>query len=147
MKKIHAINLCVVLIIFLTAGACAKPATDSKEVKRLIGERIETLNSYYCGEENLDDTRQALEKIEKGSMLKQDVALMKAYDRTEIDRIAGYTVKILSCKRTSFGIVKGKAEIRYIMDGQKGKWKETHRYFFTGEKEKSKTKLTQLKIV
>ncbi len=147
MKKIHIINLCLLLIIFLTAGVTAKPETDSRIVKRLIGQRIEVLNSFYSGETTKEAAELSLEKLEKGRILKEDAALMKAYSRTDIDRIAGYKVKILSCRQTSFGIVKGKAEIHYIMEGQLGKRRETHRYFFTGEKEKDRLRLTSMKIV
>lgn len=147
MKKIHAINLCVLIIIFLTAGVAAKPAADSQDMKKIISERIAVLNQYYCGQTVMDKTRSRLEKIEKGSLLKSDVKLMKAYAQTELDVITDYKVKILSDKRTSFGIIKGKAEIRYTMQGQRGRWRETHRYFFTAEKENQKIKLTQLKII
>lgn len=147
MKKIHAVNLCIIVIIFLTAGVSAKPDTESQDMKQNISDRIMILNRYYSGEETLDKTRTALENIETGTILKDDVKQMKLYSRTDMDQITDSKVKILSCKETSFGILKGKAKISYVMKGQQGSRKETHHYFFTAEKEKKTRKLTQLKPI
>ena len=41
MKKVYAVNICVLIVMFLTAGAAAKPADDDKMMKQLIAQRIE----------------------------------------------------------------------------------------------------------
>lgn len=147
-RRVFTVNLCVLLIIFLTAGAAGKPADDNQVVKKLISERIEILNSYYSGNCNEEQSGEALRKIEKDSLLKNDIRLMAAYARTDIDQIADYRVRILSGRRTAYGIIKGKAEVKYLMKSTGGKIRQTHRYFFTAECGKSsKIKMTQFSII
>lgn len=147
-RKAFTVNLCVLLIIFLTAGVAAKPADDNQTVRKIISQRIEILNSYYSGEKNAEQAKEALQKIEKDSILKNDIRLMAAYANTDIDQIADYKVKILSGRRTGYGIIKGKAEVKYLMRSTGGRIRQTHRYFFTAELGKSsKVKMTQFNII
>ena len=144
MKKMFAINGCVILIMILTAGALAKPAEDNQVVKKLVAERIEILNAYYTGLQDAEETENDLEKIEKGALLKSDRALMQAYTATELDQITDYRIKIKNCRSTGFGIITGNLEIRYSMYGLKGTYQQTQDYYFTGEKENGGVRLTQL---
>ena len=147
MKKVYAVNICVLIVMFLTAGAAAKPADDDKMMKQLIAQRIEILEQYYRSEAEFDQSRSDLEKVEAGGLLKTDVKYMKEYAATELDRILDFRIKIKSCRRTRYGIVKGKAEIVYVTKGYGPKRTEKHQYFFTGEDCKKKLKLTQLKKI
>lgn len=147
MKKVYIFNVCVLLVIFLTAGVIVRPQSDRKIMEDQIHSRIEILNRYYDGTWDFDKTRSALEKVEKGSLLKTDTALMKDYEYTDIEQVTEYEVRMISCRTTRYGILKGKAEIVYLMRGNQGKQKETHRYLFTAEKEKKKIRLTQMKIL
>ena len=55
-------NICVLIVMFLTAGAVAKPADDDKMMKQLIAQRIEILEQYYRSEAEFDQSRSDLEK-------------------------------------------------------------------------------------
>lgn len=147
MKKLYVVNLCVLLIMFLTAGIVGRPNTDNQQIKELIAGRIIVLNDFYSQKSSFDKTEGELKKIEKDSLLKNDLTLMEAYSATDMDRIQEYKVKIRSCRRSSYGIIKGKAEISYVMSGQQGKWQDKQQYYFTAEDQNRKTKLTQLKKI
>ena len=147
MKKVYVVNLCVLLIMFLTAGIVGRPNTDNQQVKALIAGRIIVLNDFYSQKSGFDKTEDALKKIEKSSLLKNDLTLMEAYSATDLDRIQESKVKICSCRRSSYGIIKGKAEVSYVMSGQQGKWQDKQQYYFTAEDQNRKIKLTQLKKI
>ena len=147
MKKVYAVNICVLIIMFMTAGMISKPADNDDVMKQRISQRIDILEEYYRSETDFDRAREKLEKIENGSLLKTDVKYMKDYAATDVERILDYKVKIKSCRRTNYGIIKGKAEILYVMKGHGPKRTEKHQYFFTGEKHKKSLKLTQLKKI
>lgn len=147
MKKLYVVNLCVLLIMFLTAGIVGRPNTDNQQIKELIAGRIIVLNDFYCQKSGFDKTEGALKKLEKGGLLKNDLTLMDAYSATDLDRIQQYKVKIKSCRRSSYGIIKGKAEVSYVMSGQQGKWRDKQQYYFTAEDLDQKTRLTQLKKI
>ncbi len=61
--------------------------------------------------------------------MKNDVAAMKTYQSTDIDQVVSYKIKIKSCKKTSYGIIKGKAEIRWVMRSVNDTREEKHSYF------------------
>lgn len=147
MKKIYAVNICVLFIMFLTAGMIAAPNDDTKTVESLLTDRISTLSGFYDAEIDKDETRSRLEYIEADKLLHNDLTLMKAYENTDMDRIIDAEVKIISCKRMAYGIIKGNAEITYTMEGYDGRRTESHAYFYTGEIIDEKTKLTQLKNI
>ncbi|WP_425754887.1 hypothetical protein ACPW7J_07785 [Ihubacter sp. rT4E-8] len=147
MKKLYVVNLCVLLIMFLTAGIVGRPNTDSSQIKLLVTDRITALNDYYSQDTTYDETEDILRQLEKEKLLRSDLALMKAYSATDMDRIQTSKVKVKSCKRTSYGIIKGNAEISYVMYRQHGKWRDKQVYFFTAEDKKGKIKLTQLKKI
>lgn len=145
MKKLYVVNLCVLLIMFLTAGIVGRPNTDNQQVKELISGRITVLNDFYSQTRSFDHTEKSLKKIEKGVLLRNDLVLMEAYSATDLDRIKSAKVRIKSCRRSSFGIIKGKAEVSYVMEGQRGKWQDKQLYYFTAEDQNKRMKLTQLK--
>lgn len=147
MKKVYAVNACVLVIIFLTAGIIARPSDYNREMKNLISQRTEVLNEFYDGRRDFDASRDKLELLEAGKLLKNDVAAMKTYQSTDIDQVVSYKIKIKSCKKTSYGIIKGKAEIRWVMRSVNDTREEKHSYFFTGEINQKNTKLTQLKKI
>lgn len=147
MKKLYVVNLCVLLIMFLTAGIVGRPNTDNQQVKGLIAGRITALNDYYSQERGFDRTEAALKKIEKDALLRNDLALMEAYSATDLDRIRSAKVRIKACRRSSYGIIKGKAEVSYVMEGQRGNWQDKQLYYFTAEAQKKTMKLTQLKKI
>lgn len=147
MKKVIAVNACLLLIMFLTAGMMSKPETDSSTAKKLISERISILNSYYSGETETDDAESQLELIESGRLLREDRALMKAFEQTDVERIPEYKVEIIECETMQCGIVKGTAEISYEMEGVQGRYRQSAEYYFTGDKEDGQIKLTQLKKI
>ena len=69
---------------------------------------------------------------------------MQVYQSTDIDQVVSYKIKIKSCKKTSYGIIKGKAEIRWVMRSVNDMREEKYEYYFTGEINLKNTKLTQL---
>ncbi|MGN0659708.1 MAG: hypothetical protein ACI4LA_08875 [Emergencia sp.] len=145
MKKVYIVNLCVLLIIFLTAGITGRPNTDSRQMKEVISLRITALDRFYSQDESFDETRDFLETIESGRLLRNDVELMEAFAATDLDRIKSAKVKISACRRSSLGIIKGEADIRYVMEGQKGIWQDRQQYFFTAEDSGGKLKMTQFR--
>lgn len=93
MKKVYAINACVLVIIFLTAGIIARPSDYNREMKNLISQRTEVLNEFYDGRRDFDASRDKLELLESGKLLKNDVAAMKTYQSTDIDQVVNYKIK------------------------------------------------------
>lgn len=147
MKKIYVINACVLIIIFLTAGIVANPKSESENIETLISKRIEVLNNFYRSKATFDQAKDSLEKIESGSLLKLDVKEMKRNQATDMDMVKDYKIVINSIETNSFGIVKGYAEVAWIMETYNGIEKLDGEYFFTGEINKKKLKLTQLKKI
>ena len=145
MKKLIMVNISVLLIMFLTASVNVKPNTDTQSVEHLLEERIAILNHFYGGKMAFDDARNNLEKISADSLLKEDVSLMKAFDGSEVDHVAEFHIEITECGRTSYGVIKGKAEISWLMQGQREEWDTVESYYFTAEDDQGTIKLTQLK--
>ena len=145
MKKVAMLNICALILIFLTAGIQARPNTDSAAVELLLEQRITILNHYYGGKMNFDDARTNVEKIAADSLLKEDLRLMKAFDGEEVDQVASFDVDVAHCSRTSFGIIKGQADVYWLMQGAGGQWETEESYYFTAEDDQGKIKLTQLK--
>lgn len=147
MKKIYAVNICALVIFLLTAGMTAAPNTDTETMKELITERVDVLSRYYASAVDKEETRTRLEGIEADKLLRNDLMLMNAYENTDMDRILEAEVKIVSCRRLAYGIIKGHAEITYAMEGYDGRRVERHTYFYTAERADEKPKLTQLKNI
>lgn len=147
MKKVYVFQICALLLIFLTAGVIIKPQSDSKIMESQIQSRIEILNKYYDGTWDYDRAETALEKVEKGSLLKTDTALMKDYELTDMEQVTEYTVTVISSRTTRYNMVKCTVKIDYTMYGQQGKRKESHKYLFTGEKEKKRIRLSGMQII
>ena len=112
-----------------------------------IQSRIEILNKYYDGTWDYDRAETALEKVEKGSLLKTDTALMKDYELTDMEQVTEYAVTVISSRTTRYNMVKCTVKIDYTMYGQQGKRKESHKYLFTGEKEKKRIRLSGMQII
>lgn len=145
MKKIVIVNLCLLLFIFFTAGMKAVPASDSAKIEELMKERIGILNYYYGGKMSFEDARKNIEKIEKSTLLAEDLDLMKSFVGEAIDQIADYAFLSTTCKRSSFGILNGEVEIYWVLQGENGRWETEETYYFTAEDSDGKVKLTQLK--
>ena len=126
MKKVYVFQICALLLVFLTAGVIIKPQSDTWDY-----DRAET----------------ALEKVEKGSLLKTDTALMKDYELTDMEQVTEYAVTVISSRTTRYNMVKCTVKIDYTMYGQQGKRKESHKYLFTGEKEKKRIRLSGMQII
>lgn len=147
MRKLVIVNLCVLTVLFLTAGVLAMPDKDDEAVRKLILGRTEILGEYYEGERSFDDARNGLEKVEGGGLLKGDVAAMRENVSSGFEKITGCSIKVLRCERNSHGILVGEAEIQWeqrSFDGRRTV--ETAEYFFTGEESQRGIKLTQLEI-
>ena len=145
MKRIIIVNICVLLLIFLTAGVNARPNTDSGQIEALLNERISILNHFYGGKMAFEDARHNIEKITADSLLREDLNLMKAFDGVEVDQVAEYDINLISCERTSYGIIKGQVDIFWLMQGENGRWETEESYYFTAEDDQGIFKLTQLK--
>ena len=145
MKKVVILNLCVLFLILLTAGVYARPNTDSATIAVLLENRIAILNHYYGGKMNYDDARINIQRITADSLLKEDLLLMEAFDGEDVDQVASFDLDIVSCQRTSYGIIKGQADIYWLMQGEKGRWDTKESYYFTAEDDQGEVKLTQLK--
>ena len=147
MKKIVLINLCALTLIFLTAGVSARPNTDRETIQTLMEQRINVLNYYYGGKMNLEDARCNVEKLTANTLLKEDVRMMKAFDGEAVDQVAAFDIELVSCSRTSYGIIKGQADIYWLMQGENGRWETEESYFFTAEDHQGEVKITQLKKI
>mgnify|MGYP006992073753 CR=1 FL=1 len=144
MKKAVTANICILMIILLTAGAHARPAKDSTQIEELFEQRIAILNHYYGGKMAFEDARSNIEKLVSGPLLEEDVRLMKAFDASGVDQVADYDLNLVSCKRSSYGIIKGQADIYWVMQGENGRWETEESYFYTAENKGDCIKLTQL---
>ena len=145
MKKLFLIQLCALLLIVFTAAASAAPQDDKSVVAELLETRIGILSYYYGGKMTFEDARQNLSRITADGLFQDDTALLEGFLNTEVDQIADYNLKVLSCHRTSYGIIKGKVHIYWMMHGSEGYWETEEEYYFTAECDAEGTKLTQLK--
>ena len=147
MKKLLLIQLCALLLIIFTAATSDTPSSDKAVVADLMETRIGILSYYYGGKMTLDDARNNMAKITKDSLFKEDVALMKGFANTEVEQITDYSIEILSCKRSSYGIIQGEACVHWVMYGRDGYWETEENYYFTAERDGEEVKLTQLKKI
>jgi len=145
MKKVIILNVCVLILIFLTAWVYARPNTDSETIAVLLENRIAILNHYYGGKMNYGDARTNIQRIAADSLLKEDLRLMKAFNGDDVDQVASFDLDIVSCQRTSYGIIKGQADVYWLMQGENGRWATAESYYFTAEDDQGEVKLTQLK--
>jgi len=144
MKKAAVANICILMMIFLTAGVYARPANDSAQIEELLEQRIAILNHYYGGKMAFEDARKNIEKLVSGLLLEEDLRLMKAFDASGVDQVAGYDLNLISCERSSYGIIKGQADIHWVMQGENGRWETEESYYYTAECNGEDIKLTQL---
>ncbi len=147
MKKLIAVNACLLILMFMTAGMVSKPDTDRSAAEKLISERIIILNEYYSGETEAEEAERRLELIESGSLLREDRAMMKEFAKTDVERVPEHQVEITECETMQCGIVKGTAEISYRLEGVRGSSRQSAKYYFTGDKDEGEIKLTQLKKI
>ena len=145
MKKLLIIQLCAFLLIVLTAAANGIPTEDSEVIADLMETRISVLSYYYGGKMTLEDAKDNMAKVTSESLFKEDVALMEGFANTEVDQITDYSLEILSCQRTSYGIIKGRVRVSWVLSGPEGYWDTEEEYYFTADSDEQGTKLTQLK--
>mgnify|MGYP003310391528 CR=1 FL=1 len=147
MKKLFLIQISALLLIILTAAASGTPVDDKAVIMDLMEERIGILSYYYGGKMTFEDARKNIAKITAEGLFEEDVAFMEGFSNTEVDQITDYSLEIISCQRTSYGILKGTAQVSWILLGPEGYWQTEEEYYFTAECEKTGTKLTQLKKI
>ena len=147
MKKMFLIQLCALLLIFFTAATSGTPTTDQRLITDLLETRIDILSYYYGGKMTLEDARHNIAKITTGVLFKEDEAFLEGFANTEVDQITDYEIEILSCNRTSYGILKGEVHIHWVMKGLEGYWETEEEYYFVAEQDEQGAKLTQLKIL
>ena len=145
MKKLFLIQLSALLLIVFTAAASGTPPDDKTVISDLMEERIGILSYYYGGKMSFEDARSNMAKVTAESLFKEDIALMEGFSRTEVDQITDYSLEILSCQRTSYGILKGEAKVSWVLLGPDGYWETEEAYYFTADCDTEGTKLTQLK--
>lgn len=146
LKKIIIVNLCVLLILFFTAGMLASPKDDEALIKDSMESRIKILNEYYSGAKNFDDAGRQLELVENSTLLRRDTDAMEANSATDIDKISAYDITILNFSKSSHGIISGEAEIYWRLSGHGKETSQHGIYFFTGEMMKNRMKLTQFEL-
>ena len=147
MKKMFLIQLCALLLIIFTAATSGTPTTDQRLITDLLETRIDILSYYYGGKMTLEDARHNIAKITTGVLFKEDEAFLEGFANTEVDQITDYEIEILSCNRTSYGILKGEVHIHWVMKGLEGYWETEEEYYFVAEQDEQGAKLTQLKIL
>jgi len=145
MKKLFLIQLCALLLIIFTAASSGMPPDDKTVIKDLMETRIGILSYYYGGKMSFEDARNNMAKITAEGLFTEDVALMEGFSKTEVDQITDYSLEILSCQRTSYGIIKGEMRVRWRLFGQEGHWETIEKYYFTADCDETSIKLTQLK--
>ena len=72
---------------------------------------------------------------------------LKDYELTDMEQVTEYAVTVISSRTTRYNMVKCTVKIDYTMYGQQGKRKESHKYLFTGEKEKKRIRLSGMQII
>ncbi len=144
MKKLFWIQICALMLIIFTA-ASSIPTDDNGIIKELMETRIDILSYYYGGKMDFHDARENMAKITAEGLFTDDVALMEGFNNTEVDQITDYNLEILSCQRTSYGIIKGEARVHWFLRGNEGHWETEEEYYFTASTDEKATKLTQLK--
>ena len=145
MKKLFLVQLCALLLIVLTAATSAVPSSDKAVIEDLMETRIAILSYYYGGKMTFEDARDNMAKITAEGLFGEDVALLEGFANTEVDQITDYDLEILSCKRTSYGIIQGRVRVHWMMHGLEGYWETEEEYYFTADWDENATKLTQLK--
>lgn len=145
MKKLFLVQLCALLLIIFTAATSGAPKDDQAIICDLMETRIGILSYYYGGKMTFEDARENMAKITAEGLFKEDVALLQGFANTEVDQITNYKIEILSCKRTSYGILKGEAKVHWVMHGSEGYWETEEEYYYTAESGEKGAKLTQLK--
>ena len=145
MKKLFLVQLSALLLIIFTAATSGAPPDDKAVITDLMETRIGILSYYYGGKMTLEDARNNMAKITTGGLFDEDVALMEGFSKTEVDQIVDYNLEILKCNRTSYGIVKGEARVKWVLYGHDGYWNTEENYYFTAEIDDQGAKLTQLK--
>lgn len=145
MKKLFLVQLCALLLIVFTAATSGVPKNDENVIADLMETRIGILSYYYGGKMALEDAQNNMAKVTAEGLLKEDLALLEGFANTEVDQITDYDLEILSCKRTSYGIIKGEVKVYWILHGTEGYWETEEEYYFVAEQDEQGTKLTQLK--
>lgn len=148
-KRLVLLNVGVLLIIFLTAGVLAGPENDEDMIKGLLNQRTKILNQYYRGAEDFERVEKKLEAVEMGSLLTKDRKAMRINAGMDFEPVTKSKIKITECSRSSMGMLKGTAEITWVLEGMHPGEKpklQTALYFFTAEAVEKRIKLTGFEL-
>lgn len=145
MKKVYIINICALIIIFLTAGIITEPENYREQAETAMSKRIDILNDYYGCKVDYEKSAEKLNQAEKGHLLEKDLKLMEEFSATDMDMVEDYHIEITSVSESNYGVIKGQAEIRWLLMTYSGRVKETYNYYFTVETDETGSKLTEFK--
>ncbi|MEG1067219.1 MAG: hypothetical protein RR313_03805 [Anaerovoracaceae bacterium] len=146
MKKLYVVNICVILIIALTAGITKMPVNKEKKIKSLITNRIEILNDYYLEKYNYETAFDKLAKVEYGQLLKRDLKNFEDYKQTDIDEIVHYSIKKLNIRESGYGYLEGNTEIFWVIKDLEKEYKSKNKYEFMCQKINGKYKITKFDV-
>lgn len=147
MKKLYIINICLILIIVLTAGIIKLQQNKEETVKELLSDRIDILNGYYKGNTSVSETYDSLKTVEYGKVLHEDTAYLDAYAGTDIDQIIEYEIKDFTWKESDYGYIEGKAEFQWLMESNTDKYVTKLTYSYRCNEINGKYKITEFKII
>ena len=124
--KIFLFPASIILCMILLSGF-VMPDHEAL-VQDLLWERSLILEDYYYGKISLQEGQERLSSVETQPLLREDIAMMKAWENSDLDVIRG--LKILSLeKRTGlYGYLAFDGVILWNMRGLTGSYTEVAEY-------------------
>ena len=133
----------IIVIAVLSGSAYANANSSEKIVENLICKRIDTLNLYYTGQAEKDETEDIIQNITTGHLRDWDLSNIHSYFQTEIEQIDKYKITKIDVTKADESMICAYVTIEWETNSLKGEDNFTHTYSVLCEFEKNSYKLLQ----
>ena len=115
----------------------------TEKVTDLVIQRTEAMNGYFAGEIEYLHASEQLQDIETGDLLEEDIASLKAYERTDIEIIENYEITEVTMQQQDGDGLTAKITVDWTVRGIGGLDKFSATYDVMCEKQGETLKLVE----
>lgn len=137
-RKLAVAALIIIVALIMTSGSGAESAVVS-----LVEQRTDILNNYYCGITTFKEASKAIETVESGSLLREDINNMHAFFQTDIEEVDSYEIRKVDITCEEEDLICAVVHMDWLTEGLSGKEKIEAVYSVIMEKTENSFKLVQ----
>lgn len=120
MKKRGYMVIFTVAVIILAATILASAGGEEEIVKDLIKKRTDILSDFYAGRSEKKEAIEAIEEIEGGHLLKEDLQNINLYFQTDIEQTKKYDFEEVIITNSDSDIICADVTILWEAEGLSG---------------------------